>query len=181
MRRSRKPLWAFSRPSRVRITPPPLQARSRPQPEASGLDCCSLASDSLHRIERLLEPAPEVPLAGNGVKELRARGQRLHPEARVDKGAPAHVGEGEVDEGAGVDAADPHLAQLVEAVDDNVEILVAERSLGHLAIGAALLDPLALDLDDLRPPLRVTVDVSNEPPDDLQGGINPCLLAAIGH
>jgi hypothetical protein len=99
----------------------------------------------------------------------------------MPKRASTHSGQGEVDESPGVHAADPHLSQLVEAVDDHVEVLVAERRLHHLPVVAALLEPLALDVHDLRPPLGVTVDVAHELPNDLDRRLDPGLSAAVGH
>jgi hypothetical protein len=78
-------------------------------------------------------------------------------------------------------AADSQLAELVQPVNHHVKLLVAERALRDLSVGAPLLEPLAFDLDNARPPLGMTVNVPDEGPDDLDGSIDQGLSAAIGH
>src|SRR6476469_6356961 len=56
MRRSRKPLWAFSRPSRVRIPPPPLEVAKGPEAGARFADPGTPSDIAL--------PAPRGPKAG---------------------------------------------------------------------------------------------------------------------
>ena len=139
------------------------------------------ASNPLHRVQGLLQPASEVPLAGDRVEDTHPGVLRLHPEACVDEGSRPRGSEGQIHERPGVRAADSQLAEFIESVDHNVEFLVAERALGDLSVATSLLEPFALDVDNARPPLWMAVDVPDEGPDDLHGSIDQGLSTAIGH
>ena len=64
-------------------------------------------------------------------------------------------------------------------------MVLAERRLDHLAIGAAQLEPLveslALDLDHPGPPGGVVIDIDEELPDDLDRCLDERLLAGFRH
>jgi len=140
-----------------------------------------LARDAFHRVERLLEPVAEVALACDGIEDPSPRRERLHPETGVDERPRPGRCQRQVDERPGVGATDAQLAQLLEPIDDHVQLLIAERGLRHLPIGAALLEAFALDLNDFRPPVGVPIYIADEPPDDIDRGIDEGLSAAVGH
>jgi hypothetical protein len=123
----------------------------------------------------------EVPLAGDRVEDTHPGVLRLHPEACVDEGSRPRGSEGQIHERPGVRAADSQLAEFIESVDHNIELLVAERALGDLSVATSLLEPFALDVDNARPPLGMAVDVPDEGPDDLHRSIDQGLSTAIGH
>jgi hypothetical protein len=137
--------------------------------------------DPLHGVKRLLEPAAEVPLAGDDVENPHARVHGIHSEAGVYEGSTLGWRKREVHECPRIRAPDPELAHLVQAIDHHAQLLIAEGTIRDLPIGASLLQTFALDLDHSRPPLRMSIDVPNEPPDDLDRGVDHRLLAAVGH
>jgi hypothetical protein len=82
---------------------------------------------------------------------------------------------------SGVDAPNPHAAELLETIDDYVEFLCAEWRLGQLPVVAALFQSIALNLYDLRPPVGMSLDIADQLPNIFDRSIDPCLLAVRGH
>jgi hypothetical protein len=139
------------------------------------------AGDTLHCTQGLLQPLAEISLPRHDVENPHPRVLGIHSEARVDERSARCAGKNQIDERPGIYTADPHLAQLVEAIDDDIEFPGPKGSLRELAVIAPLLKPFAFDLDHSGPPFRVTVNVADEIPDNLDWCVNPGLLATIGH
>jgi hypothetical protein len=139
------------------------------------------AGDTLHCAQGFFKPAAEISLARDDVEHSHPRVLGLHSEASIDERPARRASKNEVNERPCIHTADPHLAQLVEAIDDDVEFLGPKGSLRELAVVAPFLQPFAFDLNHARPPFRVTINIANKVPDNLDWCVNPGLLAAIGH
>src|SRR5215212_8294336 len=108
-----------------------------------------------HRLQRLVEPVAEEAAAHGPVEDAVLELERLHAEGGVDESAVLGLGEGPVDEGAGVYASDREVLAVLHGVDSQLHLVLASRGLDDLAVGATRLEPLALDGEDAGPPLRM--------------------------
>ena len=171
-----------SGPPRLKNDRSPLQSGlSAEAPLCRSRGAALLLSDAPHRIKGLLQPAPKEPLPCHHVEHAHPHGQWIDSETSINESAAPRPRQGKVHKGAGVDAADPHFAKLVETVNHDIELLDPEWTLGQLSVAAALLQALALHLNHLRPPFRVTFDIANELPDDFDRRVDPLLLTMLGH
>ena len=91
----------------------------------------------------------EVSPARDDVEDPHPRALGIHSEASLDERPARRAGENEIDERSCIDAADPHLAQLVKAINDDDEFLGSKGRLRQLAVVAPFLQPFAFDLKSL--------------------------------
>src|SRR5215208_7832153 len=119
----------------------------------------------------------EAP-AGHGADYLHADAARLDREAALHERAALSLGEDEARGHAGAVAEDRDLAAALEAIDDQVMRRGPERAFDDAAVAAALLEVRALDLEHLRPPLRMAVRVAHQLPDALDRRLDERLLGA---
>src|SRR5215208_1617879 len=142
---------------------------------------CPLGRDAAHGVKRFLKPVAEEAAAERQVEHPVLQLGGLHAEGGVDEGALLRLGQRSVDEGSGVHAADQEVLAVLHLVDADLHFVRPAGHLDHLAIGAARLQPLALDGEDPRPPLRMAVRIRDLVPDHLDGRLDVCLLTDLRH
>src|SRR5688572_20364420 len=112
--------------------------------------------DLTERGKRLRQPVAIPAFSRDGVPDPVVDLAGLQPGLAVDEGTSLGLREDEADEGAGVEAADGQLLAVLQLFDRQCVVLfTAEGALVHLRVGAAGLQPVALDLDEARPPFPV--------------------------
>src|SRR5215208_2585482 len=115
---------------------------------------------------------------GHGAEHLHADAVRLDREAALHERASLSVGEHEARGHAGAVAEDRDLAAVLEAIDDQVMRRGPEWAFDDTAVAAALFQVRTLDLEHLRPPLRMAVRVAYQLPDALDRRVDERLLGA---
>ena len=115
---------------------------------------------------------------GNSPEHLHADAVRLDREAALHERAALSLGEDEARGHAGAVAEDRDLAAVLEAIDDQVMRRRAEWAFDDTSVAAALFQVRTLDLEHLRPPLRMAVRVAHQLPDALHRRLDERLLGA---
>src|SRR4051812_15400191 len=108
------------------------------------LSCRSpLVCGGAKRVDRLLQPAPEVPAAGHHVEHACPCCLRVEPELNVDEGPALSVCQQPMRVCARIEATQRHLAAVVKPLDRDIRLDEADWRLEDLAVAATLLEPLA--------------------------------------
>jgi hypothetical protein len=128
-----------------------------------------------------MQPLAEPPPAGDRVEDAGACRLGIEAELHVDERAALRLGEQPVRIGAGVQATQRQLAAVVHAFDRHIGLDDPHGRLEHLSVAAALLEPLAVNVDHTRPPFRVPLGVPDELPERIRRNVDVGLQATGGH